>query len=170
MSIKPLNNSDSTQKIFSVVPSIIQLSKNMIRKHPGIFKGNLIYWLMEKIPNSSRIDVELGLIQLLREGYFFSFEGSVYPPNKVNKNIKALTKFAGINNFTYTEYGILYELYRVGTFSRLSNFSRSVISSGWSENEHEVRIRIQELFRQHIIKRHDQSVIINWEYIWEVIG
>lgn len=158
------------QKTFPIVTSITQLAHEMIKKRPGIYKGNLVYWLLEKIPKSTRIDVELAFLQLLKEGYFFSIDDSVYPPNKVDENVKTLTKFVSVKKLSFTDYGILYELYKTkNPFKQLSEFSRKVISQGWSENEKEVKNKISELFLKNIITEKDGNIAVNWKLIHGVL-
>lgn len=171
MTTKNAPSNFDTQKTFPIISSITQLAREIIRKRPGIYKGNLNYWILEKIPKSTKIDIELAFIQLLKEGYFFSLEDTVYPPNKVDKDIKTLTKFVHRKKLSFLDYGILYELHRnKKEIKWLSDFSGRVLSKGWGEDEKEIKKRIQELVLQRYIISGDYGIQINWEMVREVLG
>lgn len=168
MTTKNTLNVYNTQKTFLIVSSITELAREMIEKRPGIYKGNLECWLLKNIPKSAKIDIELAFLQLLKEGYFFSYEDTIYPPNKVDVKVKILTKFVYNQKLSFLDYGILYELCTNG-FNRLSEFSREIVSQGWDENEREVKIRIQELFWENIIIEDHGILKVNWELIQEAV-
>jgi hypothetical protein len=159
----PVNN-------FPITLTITQYSKELIHKLPGICQGNLEYCIRNKIPNTTRIDIELAFIQLLKENYFFSYESSVYPPNKVDENVKTLTKFIYYQKLSFTDYGILYELYKSKQeVNNLSKFSRKILSQGWSEDEREIKNRIGKFFLKGILIGNNKCININWEPILEGI-
>ena len=158
-------SSYTNQKPLPIVSSITQRARELVKKHPGIYKGNLEYRLLVEIYKSTKIDIELAFIQLLREGYFFSIDDAVYPPNKVDDKTKILTRFVHRNSLSLTDYGILNELDKLKKIRRLSELSRKVVSSAWSEDEREVKIRIQELFREDIITEDHGVPKVNWALI-----
>lgn len=165
-----IKTTPKVQGIFPIIATLTQQARELIRKRPGIYKGNLRYWLMEKNPEVTDDKIKLAFNQLKKESYFFSYEDTVHPPGTVDEQIQLLTKFIYWKRLSFTDYGILYELHTTKGFKRLSEFSREVVSQGWGENEREVKLRLQELLLKHIIKEHNQSITINWDYIRRAVG
>lgn len=152
-----------------IIGKLTQQARELITKRPGIYKGNLMFWLMEKEPQATRWHIELAFLQLLKQGYFFSYEDSVYPPHTVSDEVKILTQFVSKEGLSFTDYGILYEIHQDGGFQGLRRFSRYVVSRGWGEDEEEVRRRVQDLLLQKIILQEDQRLKINWPYLREAV-
>jgi hypothetical protein len=173
MTTKSPQTRRNIEEQFPIVATLSQRARELVRKRPGIYKGNLIYWLQKQNPDATRIHIELAFNQLLRQGFFFSYEDTFHPPNTVSEEVKLLTKFISKHRPQFTDYGILYELNRRGGFSigNHRRFAREVISKGWSEDEFEVKGRIHDLIQRGIITedRHGFKVV-NWEYIMEAIG
>lgn len=162
-----------TQKIFEVTPLIIEIAKKLIFQRPGIYKGNLNYWIKEKFRKSTGTEVtnaqiELAYLQLLRDGYFFSLTDSVYSPNHVDHDEQLLTKFTYKNGLSYTDFAILYELRKMGTSKSISKLTRRVVSQGWHDDESEVKVRIQQLFWENLITLQNGTIQVNWEFITDV--
>lgn len=162
-------NNVNTQETFPILETITKLIRKIVNKRPGIYYGNLEFWIRDKLPEANRINIKMALLQLIHEeSYFLSYEQSVYPPNKVDDNVRTLTRFVSMNKLSFTDYGILYELYKTKEgFKRLSDFSRKVVSQCWSEDEHETKIRIQLLLLKNILAEKDGSLQINWGLIRE---
>ena len=160
----------SIEEQFPIVATLSQQAREMVRKRPGIYRGNLKYWLLEKNPDATNNLVELALNQLLKQGFFFSYEDTVHPPNTVSESVKQITKFVSIHRPELQDYYILYELNRRTGFSDYRRFAREVASRGGFESEWQVRSRINELIKWDIITEDRQGYkIINWEHILEAI-
>ena len=140
------------------------MARELVKKSPGMYIGNLKYWLLERNPDATKIEVELAFNQLIRQGYFLSYEETIYPPNTVDEQIKQMTKYASKFKLSLTDYGILYEVHCQNGLN-----SRELVSRGWGENEREVKIRISELFQEKIILKNQGNTIINWKLILEAI-
>lgn len=151
-------------------PLIVEIAKKLIFQNPGIYKGNLSYWIKEKFYKSTGIavtnsNIELAYLQLLRDGYFFSLTDSVYSPNRVDQDEQSLTKFICRNGFSYTDFAILYELRKMGKSKTISILSRRVVSQGWHDDESEVKVKIQLLFWENLIILKNGSIHVNWDWI-----
>jgi hypothetical protein len=140
------------------------MARELVKKSPGMYIGNLKYWLLERNPDATKIEVELAFNQLIRQGYFLSYEETIYPPNTVDEQIKQITKYASKFKLSLTDYGILYEVHRQNGIN-----SRQLVSRGWGEDEREVKIRISELFQKKIILKNQGNTIINRKLILEAI-
>lgn len=171
MITKTTLNNEVNQETFPIEQSIKQLAREMIKKHPGIYYGNLEFWIKDKLPKATKLDIKLAVVKLMfDEGYFISFEYTVHPPGKFDEKVRTLTKFISRENLSFTDYGILYELYRAKKpFNRLSDFSLRVAGQGWSEDEREVKVRIQELVLKKIIIENHGSLQVNWKLIQEAV-
>lgn len=170
MTTKSPQKALSIEEQFPIVATLSQQAREMVRKRPGMYKGNLKYWLLEKNPDATKIHVELAFNQLLKQGFFFSYEDTVHPPNMVDETVKQITKFVSKHRPNFTDYGILYELNKRQYYIDYRRFAREVVSRGWSEDEWEVKSRIQELIKGDIITedKHENK-IINWKHILEAI-
>lgn len=155
--------------VFSLNPSIIPIAKKLIYKNPGIYKGNLTYWIKEKIPKIVNTEIELAFLQLLKEGYLFTINNCIFPPNKVNQDEKVLIKFAHKYRLSDLDFAILFELNKIGKSSKLNSLSRIIVSKNWHDNESEVKILIQNLFWKNIIIEENGSIVANWKLIMEVL-
>lgn len=156
----PLN----VHKNSSIVAILTQMARELVKKSPGMYIGNLKYWLLERNPDATKIEVELAFNQLIRQGYFLSYEETIYPPNTVDEQIKQITKYASKFKLSLTDYGILYEVHRQNGIN-----SRQLVSRGWGEDEREVKMRISELFQKKIILKNQGNTIINRKLILEAI-
>lgn len=169
MPTKTTPQNTEAQETFPIEQSITALAKDMIKKRPGIYYGNLEFWIKDKLPEATKMDIKLAVVGLMYdEGYFISYEYSVYPPNTVDEEVRLLTRFIAQNKLSFTDYGILYELYKTKkAFKQLSEFTRKVVSQCWSEEEEEVKYRIKDLVLNHILEEQDRALIINWKLIRE---
>ena len=166
---------NDTKKIIEDPHTICGIAKKLIFKMPGIYKGNLTYWIgeqiqeiTEKYPTNNLI--ELAYVQLLREGYFFSITNRVYPPNKADPDEQLLTRFKYKYALLYIDFAILYELNTMGKAASISTLSRKVVSRGWYDDERELKIRIQHLFWKKLIKLQNESIQVNRNLIKGVVG
>lgn len=149
-----------------IVGVTTQLAKELINKHPGIYEGNLRCRILYELPKATKLDMEYAILQLIKEGFFFSMEDDIYPPNRVNKDIKDLTNFVYYQNLSFTDYGILYELNKTKIrIKRLSELSRIVLSQGWSQDESEIKNNIQSLFQRKLIICSKDELQVNWRQI-----
>ena len=159
----------TAQNKSSMVAILTQQARELVKKRQGMYIGNLTYWLLDRNPNATKIEVELAFNQLRKEEYFFSYEETIHPPNTVDEPIKQITKFVSKFKLSLTDYGILYELYYRKGFKQLSQFSREVVSKGWDEDERELKIRIAKLFLKKILIENKGIIMVNWELILETI-
>lgn len=164
-----IENTPTVKETSKITARITQLARELIRKHPGIYKGNLEYWIYIRFPEAKKIEIELAFIQLRRERYSFTYTNTVYPPNKADPDLNILSRFICHQKLSDSDYGILYELHRKGPMV-LSNLSRRVVSQCWSDDEKEIKIQIQELISAKYIFNHDGRLQVNWTLIKDGVG
>jgi hypothetical protein len=157
--------SSTKQVNFNLKTPIETLAKKYINKNPGIYKGNLIYWIKEAIPKATENETQLAFNQLIKKGYFFNICNCVYPPEKVDEDEKTLMRFVYKYNLSFLDFAILYELNKIGKSSKIGDLSRAVVDKNWHDNEAGVKIQIQKLFWKNIIQFKNGSIGVNWKLI-----
>jgi len=79
------NRIQSHKQQFFVENSLKTKAKMYIRKHPGIYIGNLTYRLGIEIPTATKTEISIVYLQLMNEG--FCMDICAYPPeNADNKD------------------------------------------------------------------------------------
>lgn len=141
------------------------MAQKIILERQGIYKGNLIYWIKNKVPKATTDDINLAFLKLIKQGYLFTISNTIYSPGAIDHKEKDLMIFKYKNNLSLIDYGILIELYKSKrTIKCLDELSRIVLSYYWHNNEWDIKVHIQKLFIQNIIVD-DDGLILNWKLI-----
>lgn len=148
----------------------IYFISDMISRRPGVYKGNLLYWLKEEFPKANQQELDLILLELMDRGFYVDVGGCIYPPHSGKEEESDLRAFAVIAGLDEVDLGVLIELNNSKReIHSLRELSRIVVSRNWHNDEKEIKIRIQYLFLFKIIIREDNRLSVNWKIVEGVL-
>ena len=161
--------------------AIKSIAKRIISNNRTAYKGNLIYWIKEKLPKATNEEIEIVFHELADEGFFFTASGIIYPPNYTNPGEIQITKFISQFGLSMMDLDILTSILKINEENllkerkpELSTLSRLIVSQCTCYDEIHVKIRIQELLISKILiaipsNQNPKSIEVNWKLIKEVL-
>ncbi len=147
-----------------------------INEDQEVYVQDLINWLQEDFPEACPNDIQYSFLQLMREGYFFSKHGYVYPSVEGHENERKLTKFSFLLKLDEMVLEILLTLNEMGnTATSLHSLSSEVILENPDYDELDVKCEINILLIEGLIVYVPSDVEpeylnINWGLVEEVVG